>query len=105
MTTILRLALPLTLWLASFSAIYALHGLLCSSRWAVAGVDLPGRGVLIAALVIALLLQVALIAFLRASVWPETDPSIRRISLVLGAAALVSTLWTLMPVVLVSHCL
>ncbi|MDD9739730.1 hypothetical protein PVW47_08070 [Marinovum sp. SP66] len=105
MSSLLRIALPLTLWLASFSAIYGLHGLLCSSRWALAGVDLPGRGLLIAAAALAILLQVALILALRASVWPESNAVIRHISLGLGVVALVSTLWTLIPVVAVSHCL
>lgn len=105
MSSILRIALPLTLWLASFSAIYGLHGVLCSSRWAVAGVDLPGRWLLIAAVGLALVLQVALIYLLRVSAWPAADPVIRHISLGLGVVALVSTVWTLMPVLTVSHCL
>ncbi|WP_323766809.1 hypothetical protein [Marinovum sp.] len=105
MTSILRIALPLTLWLAGFSAIYGLHGLLCSSRWAVAGDDLPGRGLLIAAAAVVLVLQVALIGVLRSSIWSASDPVIRHISLGLGVVALVSSVWTLMPVLTVSHCL
>ncbi|EAR52049.1 hypothetical protein OG2516_18330 [Oceanicola granulosus HTCC2516] len=101
MSTILRLSLPLTLWLASFSAVYGLHGLLCSSRWT--GPD--GRWPLIAAALLALALQGALLALIATRRWPEPEPTLHRTSLILAVAAFVGTGWTLMPVAFVSHCL
>lgn len=59
MSLLLRMALPLTLWLASFSALYALHGLLCSSRWALEQGMLAGRAPLVAAVLLALAAQAA----------------------------------------------
>ncbi|WP_147115266.1 hypothetical protein [Tateyamaria sp. syn59] len=105
MNALLRLSLPLSLWLASFSAIYGLHGMLCSSRWAAIVPEFPGRVLLIAATLVALALQALFLALLRSARWPHPDSAIHRISLVLAAAALVGTAWTLVPTLTVSHCL
>ncbi|GAD57513.1 hypothetical protein [Limimaricola cinnabarinus] len=105
MNAILRLSLPLTLWLAAFSAIYGLHGLLCSSRWAAVAPELPGRVLLVGATIAALALQALLLAFLRSPRWPQPDAAIRRVSMVLAVAALVGTAWTLIPALAMSHCL
>lgn len=103
MSLLLRMALPLTLWLASFSALYALHGLLCSSRWALEQGMLAGRAPLVAAVLLALAAQAGALWALRR--WPAADPWIARVSLGLGVVALVSTVWTLLPVLTVAHCL
>ncbi|MEQ8292824.1 MAG: hypothetical protein RIA08_11520 [Roseovarius sp.] len=97
MNSVLRLSLPLTLWLASFSAVYGLHGLLCSDRWNAPVDEGTLRGLLILATVAAILVQILLMLALRSPRWPETDPTLRRISLVLAAVALASTVWTLLP--------
>ena len=105
MNAILRLSLPLTLWLASFSAVYGLHGLLCSSRWATLAPELPGRALLIGASLAALALQALLLVLLRSSRWPHPDAAIHRISMALAIVALVATAWTLIPTLTTSHCL
>ena len=105
MIAILRLSLPLTLWLAAFSAVYGLHGLLCSSRWAAFAPELPGRALLVGAAFAALALQALLLVLLRSSQWPQPGVAIHRISLMLATAALVGTAWTLVPVLVTSHCL
>src|SRR5690606_2538278 len=49
MTDLLRISVPLTAWLVAFSAVYGLHGLVCSEHWAEAGFDLAvGRAALMA---------------------------------------------------------
>lgn len=105
MSTVLRISLPLTLWLASFSAVYGLHGLLCSSRWSPFSEDWMGRAVLIGAAVVAIAVQVALLFTLRSPRWASPDRTIQRASLTLAAAALVAAIWTLFPTAVVSHCL
>ncbi|WPY96492.1 hypothetical protein T8T21_17205 (plasmid) [Limimaricola variabilis] len=105
MNAILRLSLPLTLWLAAFSAVYGLHGLLCSSRWAAFVPEVPGRALLAGAALVAVALQIALLAVLRSSRWPRPSVAIHGISMVLATAALVGTAWTLLPVLATSHCL
>ncbi len=105
MNAILRLSLPLTLWLAAFSAVYGLHGLLCSSRWAAIAPELPGRALLVGAALVALALQMVLLAVLRSSRWPHPSVAIHGISMVLATAALVGTAWTLVPVLATSPCL
>ncbi|MGX9855077.1 hypothetical protein ACR03S_06520 [Limimaricola variabilis] len=105
MNAILRLSLPLTLWLAAFSAVYGLHGLLCSSRWATIAPEVPGRALLVGAALVAVALQVMLLAVLRSSRWPHPSAAIHGISMTLAAAAVVGTAWTLVPVLATSHCL
>jgi len=106
MRDILRLSLPLTLWLATFSGLYALHGLLCSSRFAQAATpDEAGRFLLTAAALLAVALQVALLLALRSGRWGAPSGFVRRTSLTLGLIALVATIWTSLPIAAVSHCL
>jgi len=106
MTDILRISVPLTAWLASFSAVYGLHGLVCSERWLEAGLGLAaGRAALVAAWIAATAVQVAFVLVLRSPRFVSSSPFIRRISLALAIAALVSTLWTLSPVAMTTTCL
>lgn len=106
MTDILRISVPLTVWLAAFSAVYGLHGLVCSERWAAGGLDLAaGRAALIIASVVATALQVAFLLALRSPGFASPSPFVRRVSLILAIAALVATLWTLIPVAVTTACL
>ncbi len=75
MSAILRIALPLTLWLAGFSAVYALHGLVCSGGWP------GGRPLLIAGGAAVLALQLALLLALRSRRFGDPTPFVRRTSL------------------------
>lgn len=106
MTDILRISVPLTVWLAAFSAVYGLQGVVCSDRWTEAGLDLvSGRVALIAAWVAATALQVAFIIALRSPRLVSSSPFVRRLSLILAISALVATMWTLSPVVMSMTCL
>ncbi|KZY47362.1 hypothetical protein A3731_08190 [Roseovarius sp. HI0049] len=97
MNSVLRLSLPLTLWLASFSAVYGMHGLLCSDRWSALVGDGTVRFLLVLTAGTAIVVQVLLLVALRSPRWQDTDRTLRRISLVLATVALVSTVWTLLP--------
>lgn len=106
MTDILRISVPFTAWLAAFSAVYGLQGVVCSERWAEAGLDLAaGRAAMTVALAAAVMLQIAFLLALRSLRFGSRSPLVRRVSLILAISALVATLWTLLPVVTISACL
>jgi hypothetical protein len=100
MREVLRLSVPLALWLASFSAVYALQGLSCSRHWPE---GLPARPFLILAWGLAVALQAGLVwALLRD---PSPSPFVRVTSLALACLALAAAAWTLLPVAVTSTCL
>ncbi|WP_249218996.1 hypothetical protein [Loktanella sp. SALINAS62] len=103
MNAVLRLSLPLTVWLASFSAVYGLHGLLCSDRGSMLLGNGMGRALLILATVAAIVVQAVLLAALRSRRWRDPDPTLQRISLGLAIVAFVSTVWTLLPPVVATQ--
>lgn len=106
MTDLLRISVPLTVWLAAFSAVYGLQGLVCSPRWAEAGLDLAtGRGALLIAWASAVALQVAILLTLRLPRLASPSRFVQWTSLALAVVALVATLWTLLPVATTSACL
>ncbi|MBU2999969.1 hypothetical protein KO491_08965 [Roseovarius nubinhibens] len=104
MRAVLCLSLPLTLWLAGFSGLYALHGLFCSSRWVEGSVVLWQRPVLIGVGVLLIGAQLILAVALQSERWHPEDRTLRRVSLLLSLAAMGSTVWILLPLVLVSGC-
>lgn len=106
MTDILRLSVPLTVWIAAFSAVYGLEGVVCSELWT-AGDLSPGlgRAVLIAAGAAALALQVVLLVLLRSPRFGSSLPWVQRTATILACVALVATAWSLLPVVTTSLCL
>ena len=106
MRDVIRILLPLLLWLASFSAIYGLHGIGCASRWpeiAVGPISLF-RWLLLAAWMAALLAQIGVLAALRSERFGSPAPFGRWTSLALGWVGLVATIWTLHPVAVISTC-
>jgi len=106
MRDVLRLLLPLLIWLASFSAIYGLHGVGCALGWA--GVEIGGlslfRWALLAAWLAAILVQVALLLALRGARYAAPSPFLRWTSVAGAWVALVAVLWTLHPVAVLSTC-
>jgi len=100
MIEILRLSLPLTVWLTGFSAVYALQALSCSRHWPA---DLEARPVLIAACVVAVIVQLlSLMAVLFA---PSPSRFVQTTATVVAATALVAALWTIIPALAASVCL
>jgi hypothetical protein len=106
MSDILRLSVPLTAWLAAFSAVYGLQGLICSPRWAEAGLGLEaGRWALLLAAALSLAAQLALLLSLRHPRFAARSDFVRGLSLGLAVVALVATVWTLMPILTTTACL
>nr|WP_246849219.1 hypothetical protein [Rubellimicrobium arenae] len=92
--------------MAAFSALYGLHGVLCSPRWDEAALGLAaGRGVLGLAGLLAVAAQVALLLALRSGRFASPSGFVRATSVGLSVVALVATLWTLIPVAATSTCL
>lgn len=106
MTDILRISIPITVWIAAFSAVYGLEGIVCSPHWAGAGLTLAqGRTALIAAWAFAIAVQVVLLLALRAPRFASDSGFIRWVSVALAAVSLVAVVWTLFPVATMSICL
>ncbi|MGK9054260.1 hypothetical protein [Neorhizobium petrolearium] len=101
MNDILRISLPLTVWLASFSAVYGLQGLSCSQRWMMV---LPPRGTLLVAWAMVVAMQVILLLLLRIRRFASPSPFVQRLSVSLAVVALLASIWTLFPVVATSRC-
>jgi hypothetical protein len=108
MTDVIRLSLPLTAWLVSFSAVYGLHGIVCSSQWSAtpsfAGLS-QGRLVMLAAFVFAIVIQAAIFAFLWSERFGGASGLMRWTSLTLAVAGLIAVPWTLFPVAALSLCI
>jgi len=100
MIEILRLSVPLTVWITGFSAVYAVLGLTCSRHWPP---DFEARPVLIALWVAVIALQaLCLAAILRA---PSSSSFVQATSIILAATALVAAIWSMLPVIATSSCL
>lgn len=103
MRDVLRIAVPLTLWLAAFSGVYGLEGIVCSGRWS--ETTSVGRPVLVAAAAAAVALQTVLVLALRSPGYGSPSPFARRLSVTLAVAALVASVWTFIPIATTSICL
>lgn len=108
MTDVIRLSLPLTVWLISFSAVYGLHGIVCSSSWSAttgfAGLS-QGRLVLLGAFAIATVVQAATLIFLMSERFGGATGFMRWTTLALAIVGLVAVVWTLFPVAALSLCI
>lgn len=105
MTDILRLAVPLSAWIAAFSAVYGLQGIVCSDGWTGAGLTpAHGRAALILAWLAAVALQAGLLLALRAPRFASPSGFVQGVALSLAAVALAATVWTLFPVAAVGLC-
>lgn len=107
MIAVLRLSLPITVWLVSFSAVYGLHGIVCSFPWGTSEGPWAytlGHLVLIAASAVAIAAQVTLLAALSTRRFGGPAGFVRRVSLALAVVALVATVWTLAPVAALAPC-
>ncbi len=100
MTAILRLSLPLTLWLTGFSAVYALQGLSCSRHWPE---DLDARTVLVVAALVVISTQAAMLLAVHRR--PSPSPFVQAVSVALALVAVIAAVWTSLPVVLTPVCL
>ena len=107
MRDVLRLSLPLTMWITSFSALYGVQAALCTMDWS----DQPapfglttGRLVLLVIAGAAVLAQVAALAILTTERFASRSAFVRKVSLSLAIVALIATVWTSLPVTFLSLC-
>lgn len=99
MSQILRLSLPMTVWLIGFSSLYALQGLSCSRLWPP---DLNPRAVLIYAAVLLVCIQgLMLWSIIRK---PAVSVFMQWTATFLASVALGSAIWISAPVVALSVC-
>lgn len=106
MNDILRISVPLTAWIAAFSLVYGLQGIVCSDHWGAAGLDLAAaRAALVAAFLVSIAVQLALLLVLQMPRFASPSRWMRWLSVALAIVALVSTVWTLLPVVMTSVCM
>ncbi len=99
MTNVLRIALPFTVWIIGFCAVYALQGLACSRHWP-EGLD--PRTALIGAAALFVLLQGTVLAanLLR----PTPSRFVQATATTLAAAAFAAAAWTSLPVLSLTIC-
>ncbi|NHK26400.1 hypothetical protein FF098_000600 [Parvularcula flava] len=107
MTDILRIVIAPLVWLAAFTTVYALHGLVCGH--AIGGmpfgtISVP-RLLLVSAYALAICAQIILLISLYARRFATQSEFVRFVSRATGWTALVATVWTLLPTVTMSHCL
>jgi len=101
-----RILLSPVVWLASFSAVYALHGLVCQldpGAPGLLGVSWS-RITLVVAFVLAALVQVGLLALLYSPRFGAAPGFARSVSRMSGWVGLVATVWTLFPTLVTSPC-
>jgi hypothetical protein len=99
MTEILRLSLPISIWIVGFCAVYALQGLSCSRHWPP---DLDARLILLLAWAVAVVFQAM-------SLWlvlyaPSTSRFVQTAATGIAGTALLAAVWTMMPVTVATVC-
>jgi hypothetical protein len=106
MTDVLRILLPLMVWLAAFGGVYGLHGLLCGH--AIEGVVLGSialsRAVMAGAYALAIVALATVLLILDARRFASGSPFVRFVSRATGWTALVAVVWTLAPVLGTTSC-
>lgn len=100
MRDLLRLSVPLTLWLALFSLIYGLHATLCATG----AEGVLARAMLAAVWGIGVALQLGMLLALRSPRFGALSPTIRQASVALAATALFATVWSLFPALILPLC-
>lgn len=105
MKDVFRIMLAPLLWLAAFSAIYGLQGLLCELNAAGDMTSTPlRRGILVAAYGLAIALQCGLLAWLHGTRRAIRSRFVDFVSRATGWTGLVATIWSLFPVAVLSLC-
>jgi len=107
MTDVLRILAGPLVWLAAFSAVYGLHGLICGHglEGSILGIS-AARLSMVAAYVVVILLQVGLLwGLLRGRRFAPSSPFVGFVSRATGLTGLAATVWTLFPTITTTHCL
>ncbi|WP_339639427.1 hypothetical protein [uncultured Sulfitobacter sp.] len=106
MRELLRILLPLLVWLASFSAMYGLHGLGCALGWS--EVAMPAmslfRWTLLVAWLCAILVQLLLLLAVGKRPFNLASDFYRKVNVATAWVGVTATGWTLFPVAVSSTC-
>lgn len=107
MKDIIRILIGPLVWLASFSAVYGLHGLICGHGidGTVLGVLSVPRLLLVGAYGLSILIQAGLVWALHSERFGSPSPFVRFVSRATGWVGLVSAVWALLPTVTTTYCL
>ncbi|MFN6982184.1 MAG: hypothetical protein ACK4NU_09695 [Brevundimonas sp.] len=107
MKDILRILVAPLVWLASFSAVYGLHGLICGHgiKGSVFGLISVPRLLMGVAYALAVLLQMGLVLALHSERFGSPSPFVRFVSRATGWVGLVAAVWTLLPTLVTTYCL
>lgn len=100
MIEIMRLSLPISLWIVGFSLLYGLQGFSCSSHWPT---QIDARPLLIFAGVIGVAVQMVSLAILCKR--PSQSHFVQKTALILAATAIVAAIWTAIPILATTICL
>ncbi len=100
MTEVLRILIAPLVWLAAFSAVYGLHGVICGQ-----GIETMPRALLVGAFMLAIGLQAGVLAALYAPRFASPSPFVRFVSQATGWVGVVAAVWTLFPTVVTTYCI
>jgi hypothetical protein len=107
MRDVLRILVAPLLWLASFSAVYGLHGLICGHgiEGTLFGLVSLQRVLMATAWLLAIAAQAVLLRALHAPRFASPSPFVGFVSRGTGWVGLVAAVWTLFPAVATTYCL
>lgn len=106
MTDVLRILIAPLVWLAAFSAVYGLHGIICGQGIDTmeAGAPWLARILLVGAYALAIMVQIAVLAALYAPRFASPSPFVGFVSQVTGWVGLAATIWSLLPTAFTTYC-
>lgn len=107
MTDVLRILCGPLAWLAAFSAVYGLHGLICGHgvQGEVFGAVSLQRVLMVAAWLVSILLLAGLLWGLYSPRFTSPSSFVTFTSRATGWVGLAATVWTLSPTVMTTYCL
>lgn len=106
MRDLLRILISPLIWLAAFTGVYGLHGLICGhgiGGTVLGAISLP-RGLLALAYLCAMALQVVVLRGLYLPRLASSSAFVGSVSRTTGWVGLVATFWTLLPSVTTTLC-
>jgi uncharacterized membrane protein len=106
MMDLTRILIAPLVWLAVFSGVYGLHGVICGFgiTGTVFGVSLA-RVLMVAAYLAAILVQIGLLWVLYQDRYASSSEFVRFVSKATAWVALVAAVWTMLPAAVTTYCL
>ncbi|WP_019954106.1 hypothetical protein [Yoonia vestfoldensis] len=105
MKDLVRILIAPLVWLAAFSAVYGLHGVICGFAvdGTVFGLSLA-RVLLVTAYVLAILVQVVLLWALYQDRFSSASVFVNFVGRASGWVGVIAAVWTMLPAVLTTYC-